>query len=194
MNLMQDESAKAPPLEGLAVLAIDLQPVFLEVVADSNNFFKSCRFLFETVELLGLPLYLTEQVPAKLGHTDDRLLGLAESAPVYAKDSFSALGAPGLADSFSTIGAEHLILAGVETSICVYLTALEALSLGKDVTILSDCVSCRRPSDGDWALRKLAVAGCHVLPLESVFYGIIGGADHPCFREFSKLTRQRDCD
>ena len=181
MNLMQDESAKAPPLKGLAVLAIDLQPVFLEVVEDSNNFFKSCRFLFETVELLGLPLYLTEQVPAKLGHTDDRLLDIAESAPVYAKDSFSALGAPGLA-------------AGVETSICVYLTALEALSLGKDVTILSDCVSCRRPSDGDWALRKLAVAGCHVLPLESVFYGIIGGADHPCFREFSELTRQRGRD
>ncbi len=189
---MQEETAKPPPLEGLAVLAIDLQPVFLEVVADPSNFFRSCRFLFETVELLGLPLYLTEQVPAKLGHTDGRLLELAGSAPVYPKKSFSALGAQGLEGSLSSIGAEHLILAGVETSICVYLTALEALALGKDVTILSDCVSCRRPSDGEWALRKLAVSGCHVLPLESVFYGIIGGADHPFFREFSKLTRARD--
>ena len=188
---MQDETGKSPPLEGLAVLAIDLQPVFLEVVADSNNFFKSCRFLFETVQLLGLPLYLTEQVPAKLGHTDGRLLDVVGPAPVHAKDSFSALGAPGLLDSLARIGAEHLILAGVETSICVYLTALEALSLGKDVTILSDCVSCRRPSDGEWALRKLAVAGCHILSVESVFYGIIGGADHPCFREFSKQTRER---
>jgi nicotinamidase-related amidase len=112
-------------------------------------------------------------------------------APVFKKDTFSALGATGLLNALADDGIEHLLLAGVETSICVYLTALEALSSDLEVTILTDCVTCRRPSDGEWVLRKLALAGCHLLPVESVFYGILGGASHPLFRAFTKLVNNR---
>ena len=176
---------------GLAGLIVDLQPVFLDLVHESESFSSNCRFLIESLNLFQIPLFLTEQVPEKLGGTSSEFLSLAPMAPVFKKETFSALGATGLLNALADDGVEHLLLAGVETSICVYLTALEALSSDLEVTILTDCVTCRRPSDGEWVLRKLALAGCHLLPVESVFYGILGGASHPLFRAFTKLVNNR---
>jgi nicotinamidase-related amidase len=188
---MPQESSQIDIPLGLAGLVVDLQPVFLELVQGTENFTANCRFLIESLNLFQIPLFLTEQVPEKLGRTSNEFLSLAPTAPVFKKDTFSALGATGLFDVLADDGIEHLLLAGVETSICVYLTALEALSADLEVTILTDCVTCRRPSDGEWVLRKLATAGCHLLPVESVFYGILGGANHPHFRAFSKLVNNR---
>ena len=159
---MQEELKKPKPFEGVAALAVDLQQVFFEVVDEPDELLASWCFFLRAVDLFDLSLFLTEQVPDKLGHTEKALRELAVGAPVFAKDSFSALGAQGLPEALEKAGIEHLLLAGVETSICVYLTALEALSAEKTVTVLTDCVSCRRPADGEWALRKLASAGCHL--------------------------------
>ena len=188
---MPEEPTQIDMPLGLAGLVVDLQPPFLELVPETEYFSANCCFLIESLNLFQIPLFLTEQVPEKLGRTSNEFLSLAPTAPVFKKDTFSALGATGLLDVLANEGIEHLLLAGVETSICVYLTALEALSADLEVTILTDCVTCRRPSDGDWVLRKLGAAGCHLLPVESVFYGILGGASHPLFRAFTKLVNNR---
>ena len=188
---MPEETNQIDMPLGLAGLIVDLQPVFLDLVHESESFSSNCRFLIESLNLFQIPLFLTEQVPEKLGGTSSEFISLAPMAPVFKKDTFSALGATGLLNALADDGIEHLLLAGVETSICVYLTALEALSSDLEVTILTDCVTCRRPSDGEWVLRKLALAGCHLLPVESVFYGILGGASHPLFRAFTKLVNNR---
>ncbi|MBU63235.1 MAG: isochorismatase [Opitutae bacterium] len=190
-NKMPTEDNQIDMPRGIAGLVVDLQPVFLEIVHEPETFALNCRFLIESLNLFQIPLFFTEQVPAKLGHTEDKFLSLAPNAPIFKKETFSALGANGLLDAFADNGIEHLLLAGVETPICVYLTALEALSADLEVTILTDCVTCRRHSDGEWVLRKLAAAGCHLLPVESVLYGILRGANHPHFRAFTKLVNNR---
>ncbi len=175
-----------------AVLVIDLQPVFLEVVEAGDKLRQRNSLLLETAALTGMKTYLTEQVPEKLGAFDQELISLAPSAPRFAKSAFSAFGAEGLEDALRTEGIQHLLLAGVETSVCVYQTALDALRAGFAVTALTDCLSCRRPIDGEWALRSLVDAGCHALPLETVFYALLRTAENPLFREFSKLVRKYD--
>ena len=175
-----------------AILVIDLQPVFLEVVEAADKLRQRNSLLLETAALTGMKTYLTEQVPEKLGAFDQELISLAPSAPRFAKSAFSAFGAEGLEDALRTEGIQHLLLAGVETSVCVYQTALDALRAGFAVTALTDCLSCRRPIDGEWALRSLVDAGCHALPLETVFYALLRTAENPLFREFSKLVRKYD--
>ncbi len=175
-----------------AVLVIDLQPVFLEVVEAGKKLRQRNSLLLETAALTGMKTYLTEQVPEKLGEFDEELLSLAPSAPRFAKSAFSAFGAEGLEDALRTEGIQHLLLAGVETSVCVHQTALDALRAGFAVTALTDCLSCRRPKDGEWALRSLVDAGVHALPLETVFYALLRTAENPLFRDFSKLVRKYD--
>ena len=188
---MPKEHSRTELPNGLAGLVVDLQPVFLDLVHATEDISANCRFLIESLNLFQIPLFFTEQVPEKLGHTADDFLSLAPKAPIFEKETFSALGAKGLMNALAKEGIEHLLLAGVETSICIYLSALEALAADLEVTILTDCVSCRRPSDGEWALKKLAVAGCHLLPVETVFYGILGQSKHSHFRAFTKLVNNR---
>ena len=149
-------------LAATALAVIDLQPVFLDLVPQGEKFRRRCSLLLETASLIGMQTYLTEQVPEKLGSFDQELAAISPTAKRFAKSSFSAFGAEHFEDTLRSEGVEHLLLAGVETSICVYQTALDARRAGLTVTTLTDCVSCRRPEDGEWAVRALRDAGCHL--------------------------------
>ena len=83
-----------------------------------------------------------------------------------------------------------MLLAGIETSICIYQTALQALSANIGVTLLSDCISERRIEDRAPVLEQLLSMDAHVLPSETIFYSLLGSAEHPQFREFNKLVKE----
>ena len=85
--------------------------------------------------------------------------------------------------------AEHLLICGLETQICVYQTALDALRAGLHVTILSDAVGARRPADAAVCLDALGRAGAHVLPGETVFYALLGDVQHPFFKTYTQLVK-----
>ena len=179
------------PANGALLLCVDLQPVFLRAVAEGAEVLRRCQFAVSSARLLGIPVEFTEQVPQKLGATEPALLSLVEAPRVHAKGAFSALAAHGAAGG-ATIGAgvEHLLLCGVETPVCVYQTAVDALQSGLAVTVLSDCVGARRQDDARVCLEALARAGAHILPSETVYYSILGAADHPAFRAYTELVKK----
>lgn len=173
-----------------ALLIVDAQPAFLAAVAGGEQVLRRAVLAAGAARLLGLPVLLTEQVPAKLGGTDPRLLAAAgEGAPVFAKDAFSALAAPGLLAALRDLGVDHVLLAGVEGPICVHQTAAQALAEGLGVTLLADAIGARRPDDQALVLSALRHAGAHVLPVETVFYALLGGAGHPQFKAFTALVK-----
>lgn len=174
-----------------ALLLIDLQTPFLGAVASGPAVLARARLAAAAADRLGLPVYLTEQVPDKLGGSDSTLLAAAgASARVFPKSAFSALAAPGILERIRDQGVDHLLLAGVEGSVCVHQTAIHALAEGLGVTLLCDAVGSRRPDDQAACLAALARAGAHVLPVETVFYALLGGADHPAFRDFTRLVKE----
>jgi nicotinamidase-related amidase len=180
------------PTEGTLLLCLDLQPVFLRAVEDGARTLRRCQFAVASAIRLGIPVAFTEQVPGKLGETDASLLSLVETPRVHAKDAFSALAHASAAREALLDGRpfEHLLLCGVETPICVYQTAVDALREGLAVTVLADCVGARRADDARASLETLARAGAHVLASETVYYSILGGAAHPCFRAFTDLVKK----
>lgn len=181
--------AAPSPSSGL-LLCLDLQPVFLAAIGDSQRVHWRCSFALEAAAGLGLQVVFTEQVPAKLGHTADELLALAAAPAVFGKETFSALGDATISQHLTASGAGHLLITGLETPICVYQTARDALAAGYRVTLLSDCLGARRKDDADTVLSQLRHAGCTVLPAETVFYSLLGGARHPWFRDFTKLVKK----
>ncbi len=179
------------PIDGALLLCLDLQPVFLRAVGNGAQVQRRCAFALAAARGLGIPVAFTEQVPAKLGGTEPALLALVASPEVHAKDSFSALAAGTAVRGAVTGGRdiEHLILCGVETPICVFQTAVDAVQAGIAVTVLADCVGARRETDARTCLEALARAGAHILPAETVFYSILGGSAHPFFRDFTELVK-----
>ena len=105
----------------------------------------------------------------------------------FGKDTFSALADDTIRHALAP--AEHLLVCGLETPICVYQTALDALHSGLQVTLLNDAVGARRPDDATACLAALARAGAHVLPSESVFYALLGHVRHPFFKTYTQLVK-----
>lgn len=177
-------------LGGALLLCIDMQPVFVRAMSDATGVQRRCEFALAAATGLGLPVAFTEQVPQKLGGTDPALLALAPGAPVFAKTTFSALADHGIRDALlHERGVEHLLLCGIETPICVYQTAVDAVASGLRVTVLADAVDARRPRDAADCLATLRQAGAHVLPAETVFYAILRDVKHPFFKAFTALVK-----
>ena len=177
--------------EGTLLLCVDMQPVFVRTVADGPKVLERCKFAVAAAQGLGIAVAFTEQVPQKLGGTAPALLALAASPEVHTKSQFSAL-APGgpVAAAAAKRRVSHVVVCGVETPICVFQTGMDALRAGLSVTVLSDCVGARRGADAAVCLEHLALSGAQVIPSETFFYGLLGDAKHPFFREFTELVKK----
>lgn len=172
----------------VALLVIDVQPAFLKVIPNAEALLQRLRFSLSVANLFGFPVLFTEQVPDKLGGTEESLVKLAPSAPRLAKQRFSATGAEGFNSWVSGHGIEHFLITGIETPICVYQTAISLIRDDQEVTLLTDCVGARRPDDGRNALKFLSHSSAHCLPSETVFYSLLESAEHPLFRDYTRLV------
>lgn len=179
----------AAPTDAL-LLCLDMQAKFLPAMAAGDRTLRRCEFALAAATGLGLAAAFTEQVPAKLGSTAPALRAAAPSAPVWPKSTFSAFGDAAIREEIlERRRTGHLLLCGIETPVCIHQTALGALSEGLQVTLLTDAVDARRMDDAAACLAALARAGVHLLPSETVFYALLGSADHPGFRDYTRLVK-----
>jgi hypothetical protein len=191
MKKFEEDKIANPELVGLTGLVLDAQPRLLGGIERSEALSNSIEVFARSMNSLGVPLCVTEQVPQKLGPTEEGILEACSTSLLLSKDTFSAFGCPDFEMWINEHEVDHLLITGIETPICVYLTAVDAVRKGLTVTVLTDCVGCRRPEDGKWALRKLENLGCHLLPLESLLYAMLKSARHEEFRSISALVKDR---
>ena len=170
---------------------MDLQPRLLSTISNSSTLLSANCILAQASNIVGIPLIFTEQVPDKLGNTNSSLLENLNDYEVVIKDSFSAFGSSGFCEIISSLNIQKLVISGVETSICVFFTAMDALNHGLDVSVISDCVGSRRKEDGDQALRQIQHLGAKVIPLETFLFGKLKTSSHSSFREISGLIKSR---
>lgn len=176
----------------LALLVVDVQPVFLNAIPGGDRLAADCRFAVAAARALGIRTVFVEQRPDKLGGTHEAVRAEAPDAPVFPKSAFSAFGAPGFTEWLRDNDISHLLIAGLETPICVYQTVIAAAAEGIDTTVLADAVGGRRAADGEAARRTLEKKSeCRFLPAETVFYSILGDSGHPAFKPYSALVKAR---
>jgi nicotinamidase-related amidase len=173
----------------LALVVVDMQDRVLKALPDGREVLERVSFAVAAAQLLGVNTIFTEQQPDKLGGVNPGLLALAPKHELFQKTAFSALQSPGLAKLLQKRRTEHVLLCGIETPICVYQTALQAMRSELDVTLLSDCHGGRRARDAKAVVRFLEKNGVHALPAETVFYSLLADAKHPRFKEFTKLVK-----
>lgn len=169
---------------------IDLQDCFLKAIPNRSVLEKRTCFVIEACNILGIRTYFSEQIPEKLGATHSTIKALAPDAPVFGKRTFSAWQHEGLRSAIKEDGITHLLVAGIETPICVYQTVIQARNDDMAVTLLSDCIGCRRPEDEQAIIHTLLDHNTLLLPSESVFYSILDNIDHPAFRDLTRLVKK----
>ena len=160
---------------------IDVQERLLPAVPDVDRVISRCGRLAQAAGILGVRSVLSEQYPRGLGHTVPALAAVLP--PAVEKIAFSCggcLSPPSDADA--------VVLAGLETHVCVTQTALDMLALGLNVFVAVDAVASRHAIDHEVALRRLESAGAVLTTTEAVLFEWCRTAEHPQFQAIRRLV------
>jgi nicotinamidase-related amidase len=139
--------------------------------------------------LLELPILATEQLPEKLGPTSEPFQTLLAGVTMIPKSVFSCCGEPVFMETLQATGKKQLILAGMETHVCVYQTALDLLAAGYEIVVAADAVSSRTSENRSLALQALREAGAHILPVETILFALLRDAADPRFKALLGLVK-----
>jgi nicotinamidase-related amidase len=172
------------------LLVIDVQDKLLVKMPDAAGLVRDLVFLVDVAKLLGVPILATEQYPKGLGPTVADLTRRLLVNP-RAKMTFSSCGAPGLLEELRALGRRNIVVAGMESHVCVMQTALDLVESGWNVFLPVDAVQARFPIDHDLALRRLENAGATLSTAEATAFEWLGNAEHPQFKAVSKLIQER---
>lgn len=174
-----------------SLLVVDVQERLFAVMDPDHReeMVKNIKVLATAARRLGIPIRITEQYPKGLGHTLPELReSLGEVEPI-AKVAFSCCGAEGFLEGLRATRARQIVLAGIETHVCVLLTALDLLADGYAVHVVADATCSRRRENWQIALDQLREAGAVVTSTESVLFQLLRVADTDDFRFLSKLIK-----
>lgn len=170
------------------LLIIDMQEKLVPVIDQHTEVAANCGKLIAGARILQVPVYATEQYPKGLGSTISQL---AEYLPTrLEKLEFSCLKCLNWGTSSDDPeGRFKVVVAGVETHVCVQQTVLDLLSYGFRVYVVADAVGSRRPLDKQIALQRLASFGAIITTTESVLFEWCERAGTPEFKEISRLVK-----
>jgi nicotinamidase-related amidase len=154
-----------------------------------DDMVNNVKILASAARRLEVPVLVTEQYPKGLGRTLPEVKALLADLAPFEKTVFSCAGAAGFMDRVKALGADHVILAGIEAHVSVLLTALDLLGRGLKVSVVADAVCSRRVANLEIGLAQARQAGAVITATETVVFQLIGSADSDAFRELSKLLR-----
>jgi len=171
------------------LLVIDVQEKLMTRIPGAEALIRNIAFLIDGARLLQMPVQATEQYPKGLGVTVPELAKRLPDRPD--KLDFSCCAVPAVVEGFHRAARPKVVLAGIETHVCVQKTALDLLSLGFRVYLPIDAVASRFAVDREVALRRLEHAGAILTTTETAVFEWVGGAAHPQFKEVSRLVQER---
>jgi Isochorismatase family len=149
---------------------------------------KYLRALIQMAKELGLPLLATEQYPKGLGATLPALRELLLEPPLV-KLHFSCGADPETAKALAATGRRQVIVAGIETHVCVFQTVRDLLEQGYEVFVCADAVTSRFEEHRRVALQQMHDMGAVVTSAETVIFDLLHVAGSAEFKRVSPLVR-----
>ncbi len=153
-----------------AVVLIDVQERLFPNIHEHQRVLAKIDLLLTAAKLLGVPILLTEQNPRGLGPTIGEIRRLIPEVQPLAKMDFSCFPAPGFEEKLASLERDQVLLAGIETHICVAQTAMDLAAGGKRIFVVADATSSRRPLDAQIALQRLSQAGLVLTTTEAAVF------------------------
>ena len=153
-----------------ALVLIDFQERLFPNVYEPQRVLARIDLMLFAANLLQIPLLLTEQYPRGLGGTIEEIRKALPKVQPLEKLSFSCVAAPGFSERLAALQRDQIVLAGIETHICVAQTALDLASRGENVFVVADASASRRPLDAQIALQRLDRGGVGIITAEAVVF------------------------
>ncbi|HET8610799.1 MAG TPA: isochorismatase family protein [Burkholderiales bacterium] len=171
--------------EQSSLLIIDMQKKVLDLVREHERVTRNCKWLMRLADKIGVPVAATCHYPEGLGPVVDELRRHVPAQAVRSKVHFSCVAARCL-DDLPVMQRPQVVIAGIETHVCVWQSAADFRAAGTEVFVVADAVSSRQDGDTALALERMTAAGIHVVSREMVLFEWLRQAATPLFREVSR--------
>ncbi len=174
-----------------SVLAIiDIQEKFRPTIAGIDALIRRTEILARAAIRLGVPVLATEQYPKALGATVPEIKRwLPDSQAYLPKMCFSSAACDPFREGLAATGRKQVVLAGIETHVCVLQTALELAAAGYSVFVVEDAVSSRSTADRQVALERMSRHGVERITTEMAVFEWLRQAGTPDFKELQALIK-----
>jgi nicotinamidase-related amidase len=174
------------------LVVIDVQEKLIPVIDGAAEVVRNIERLVRGCHLLGVPTLLTEQYVRGLGPTVAPLRAAFQETTGYApieKSCFSADGCESFSARLAELGRKEVLIAGVETHVCVYQTVEDLLARGMSVSVVADAVSSRTARNREIALQRMTFDGAAVTTTEMALFELTVASGTDEFRAISKLVK-----
>ena len=165
----------------------------MPVIHGAEAVTRNLERLIRGTHILGIPALVTEQYVKGLGPTIARVRSTLEETHGYRpieKITFSAMRADAFAAQLAALERKHVLIAGVETHVCVLQTAFDLLAWGFDVYVLEDALGARSSFLHESGVARLRDGGAFVACTESVLFEWCRDSRDPRFKAVSAMIKE----
>ena len=177
--------------KNVALVAIDLQSKLLPAIFEAERVIKNTVILLRLGQLLSIPAILTTQYAQGLGAVVPEVAAAAPGVAPLDKTSFGCFGDGNFMQQLKELNPERttLLVAGVESHVCVMQTVLGALSAGYTVHVAEDATSSRTGSNWQIGLNRMEKCGAIVSSTEMMVYELLRKSGTPEFKAILPLLK-----
>ncbi|MBW2650881.1 MAG: hydrolase, partial [Deltaproteobacteria bacterium] len=159
------------------------------VMHEKKALFENLQKIIKGAGILGIPMIVTEQVPEKLGATIPEISSLLDTVRPIPKSSFSCCGEDLFMRELESIKRTQILIAGIESHVCVYQTTVDLIRMGYDVHIVTDCISSRTADNRTLGIDRMKSEGAKPTSTEMALFELLKIAGGDRFREISRLVK-----
>lgn len=174
-----------------ALLVIDLQEKLLPAIFERERVVKHARHLLSMARTMGLPVHMTTQYAKGLGPIIPEIAAEVPDARPLDKTEFGCFGNREFCSRMGERGmtGRTLLVAGIESHICVTQTVLGALATGFRVHVAADAVSSRTPFNWQIGLERMKAAGAVMSSTEMIIYELLAQSGTEEFQRMLQLIK-----
>ncbi len=172
-----------------ALIVIDIQDRIAQVMKTRDAVVENTVKLIKGFKILKAPVFYTEQYPKGLGRTDSTILQHLDFIEPYVKVGFSVCRNEDFLQKVKNTGVKQLVLAGMETHVCVLQSALDFIQQGFQVYVAADCVCSRKEFDYETAIKRMVQKGVTITSTEMVLFELMQEAGSEKFKSISQIVK-----
>jgi nicotinamidase-related amidase len=172
------------------LLIIDVQGRLAKGVFNASAVETAISKMIRACEVLEVPVLVTEQYPKGLGQTISSLQQLLPGNIPVEKLSFSCCGTQEFMHRLRSFNRNDILVAGIETHVCVYQTAVELIEFGYNVHLVTDAVSSRTEENKNLGIRCIEKAGASLTSTEMALFELLRVAEGDRFKAVSKIVKE----
>jgi nicotinamidase-related amidase len=150
---------------------------------------RNTEILVEGLKVLEVPLLVTQQYTKGLGPTIPGLSDQVKGFPLIEKIAFSCCDEPEFIRALSETHKQFILIAGIESHVCVLQTVIDLRERGYQPVLVEDCVSSRKANDKIVSVHRMRKEGAIVSSYESILFELCRVSGTETFKSISKLVK-----